>query len=197
MGTATSRAARLALGSLVLIGAAGCGAARQMPARSAKAGALATSIRAAAPPAGWHGLRITTGAVLFYPPGWKPARGDLGTATATLEGADRRLLGYLNITPQQGGETLANWSRFRVAHNAREGDREVKPEAISPRVRFRTGTGTCVRDRYTTVSGARYIELACLVEGRSATSVIVAASSPAAWDTVSPSLYRALSAMTT
>jgi len=195
MGTATCRAA--ALGSLVVIGAAGCGTARQLPSHSALTAAPSASIRAQAPPAGWHGSRIGSGAVLFYPPSWKRARGDAGTATATLEGAGRRLLGYLNITPQQADETLANWSRFRVSHNRREGEKEVTREAVLRQVRFRTGTGTCVRDRYTTASGARYIELACLVHGSAATSVIIAASPRANWSSVSPSLYRALSAMTT
>jgi hypothetical protein len=54
-----------------------------------------------------------------------------------------------------------------------------------------------VRDRYTTSSGARYIELACLVKGATATSVIVAASPPGALAQISPELYRALSAVTT
>jgi hypothetical protein len=142
-------------------------------------------------------LRTPSGATLYYPPDWAAARGDAGTATAVLRGPRRRLLGYLNVTPRQGEETLANWVRFRLEHNAREGDREVIEEAVARGVRFRTGAGTCVRDRYTTSSGARYIELACLVKGAATSSVIVAASPPRAWARVSPQLYQALSSLRT
>jgi hypothetical protein len=134
---------------------------------------------------------------MFYPSGWKPARGDAGTGTAVLEGPHGRLLGYLNVTPRQGDESLSNWAQFRAAHNAREGDREVKREASAQNVRFRTGTGSCVRDRYVTSSGASYIELACLVKGSTTTSVIVAATPPGDWAKLSAQLYRALSAFTT
>jgi hypothetical protein len=196
MGTATSEAAAAALAAIALTLSAGCGGAGQPARRATAAGASFAAVRAASPPAAWRPVRIPTGAVLFYPPTWRRAAGDAGTGTAVLEGAGRQLLGYLNITPQQSDETLSNWPRFRVAHNAEEGDRDVRSEASAEGVRFRTGIGTCVRDRYTTKSGARYIELACIVKG-TATSVIIAASPPEDWGRVSPVLYRALSAMTT
>jgi hypothetical protein len=107
------------------------------------------------------------------------------------------LLGYLNVTPREGEETLGNWASFRLEHNAREGDREVEEEAMARGVRFRAGTGTCVRDRYTTSTGAHYIELACLVRGTTTNSVIVAASPPRVWPRVSGELYAALSALRT
>lgn len=114
-----------------------------------------------------------------------------------LGGDGRHIVGYLNITPRQADEAAANWPSFRPAHNAAEGDRDVRSEAVARRVRFRAGSGSCVRDSYTTMSGPRYIELACLVQGARASTVIVAASPPADWSRISPLLYRALSAMTT
>jgi len=197
MGTATSRVAYAALAAAVLAGAGGCGSSGQASGGAPRARGGFARVLPAPPPATWHAFRIDSGAVLFYPPGWMRASGDPGTATATLSGAHGHLLGYLNLTPRQGGETLANWARFRVAHNVREGDRAVMSEASVSGIRFRTGTGTCVRDRYITTSGARYIELACLVKGAVASSVIVAASPPRAWTRVFPALYRALSALRT
>src|SRR6202035_3057154 len=149
------------------------------------------------PPANWAVARIGAGAALYYPPGWRLAAGDAGTATAVLTDARRQLVGYLNLTPRQGSETLSDWASFRVAPNVAEGDRDVKREAVAYGVGFRTGTATCVRDSYTTVSRARFIELACIVRGTRATSVIVGAAPPRAWALTSPLLYRAISAVVT
>ena len=123
--------------------------------------------------------------------------GDRGTATAVLTDDRRRIIGYLNATPRQGGETPAKWPSFRVRHNAAEGDRAVRSEASAHGVRFLSGTGSCVRDSYTTVSGARYVELACLVDGTRATTVIVAAAASVESMRLLPVLYRALSAFRT
>ncbi len=151
----------------------------------------------AAAPLAWGKAKITTGAVLFYPPGWRLIRGDRGTATAVTIDGEKRIAGYLNLTPRQSRETLADWTSFRVSHNAQEGDREVRREAARQDLRFRSGRGTCVRDSYTTVSHARYIELACLVMGSSATSVIVGAAPPQQWSRMSPLLERAIGALIT
>jgi len=53
--------------------------------------------------------------MLPYPPGWTPIKTDPGTASVALLGGGKRIDGYLNATPRQGNETLADWSRFR--HN--------------------------------------------------------------------------------
>jgi hypothetical protein len=134
---------------------------------------------------------------MSYPPRWHKIKGDAGTATAVLQNSHHDFLGYLNLTPRQGHETLANWRFFRVAHNAHEGDRSVKTLAASGRLRFRSGRGTCVRDAYATTTGARFIELACLVTGPKAPSVIVGAAPPHAWGRIAPSIERAISALTT
>jgi hypothetical protein len=154
-------------------------------------------LRPAPPPGNWQRMRIPSGATLPYPPGWTPLKGDVGTASAALTGPDRRIVGYLNLTPRQGGETLGNWASFRVHHNAEEGDRSVIRLASAAGLRFRTGRGACVRDSYHTVTGNRYIELACLVQGRRARTVVVAAATSAAWSRIAPLLERALSSLTT
>ncbi|HSO97615.1 MAG TPA: hypothetical protein VLP43_01580 [Solirubrobacteraceae bacterium] len=134
---------------------------------------------------------------MAYPPGWRPAAGDRGTATAVLRSPGGGFLGYLNITPRQGAETIRHWAAFRPAHNGAEGDRQVRRLASYPALRFRTGRGACVRDRYVTRTGARYIELACLVAGRHAATVIVGAAPPRVWARMAPQIERAISALTT
>jgi hypothetical protein len=95
--------------------------------------------------------------------------------------AGHRIVGYLNVTPQGGDETLANWASFRPAHNRQEGDRNVATIASANGLQFRGGHGSCVMDSYTTETDNRYIELACIVRGSSAATVIVAAAPPSLW----------------
>lgn len=207
MGTATSRAVAAGLGLLALA-SAGCGAGA--PARTSSAPSSAPAGKRArqsgvsfawlAPrpaPANWQTAKIATGAAFAYPRGWRRYPGDAGTATAVMLGPRGKIRGYLNLTPRQGEETLGTWASFRVRHNAEEGDREVRSEGVAEGLRFRDGRGSCVRDRYMTVTGARYIELACLVVGANASSVIVAAATPRSWPSLSPVLQRAISAVTT
>jgi hypothetical protein len=137
----------------------------------------------------WPTVRIASGAAISYPPGWRLIRGDPGTATAVLLHG-HRFVGYLNLTPRQGEETVANWRTFRPEHNVEEGDRDVRTlPTKSPR-------GTCVRDAYTTATGTRYIELACLVPGRHP-SVVVGAAPPSNWSAISPLLKRAIASVQT
>jgi hypothetical protein len=176
----------------------GCGGAGKYPRTAGSPPASAAiALQARPAPSGWSRVRIPSGAALYYPPGWQPVASDSGTASVALFGPARQILGYLNVTPRQAGETLAGWPSFRVAHNAREGDRRVAREAVARNVRFRSGPGTCVRDSYETASRAHYIELACIVQGEHAITVIVGAAPPSAWPAVSGRLYRALSALTT
>ena len=134
---------------------------------------------------------------MAYPPSWRRAAGDRGTATAVLLRRPQAFLGYLNITPRQSSETLSGWSSFRIKHNAEEGDRDVRPLAVAQGLHFRTGRGSCVRDSYTTGTGVRYVELACLVSGTRGSTVIVGAAPPANWSSVSPAIERAISALIT
>ncbi|HKN95254.1 MAG TPA: hypothetical protein VJU60_13045, partial [Thermoleophilaceae bacterium] len=150
-----------------------------------------------APPAGWARATLPSGkATLAYPAGWQSVKTDPGTVSAALMGPHGQIRGYLNATPQQGRETLANWARFRTAHNADEGDMNVVTEAAARGLRFRSGSGSCVIDRYAT-SSARYREIACLVRGSRASTVVVAAALPKDWSRLAPQLERAVSSFAT
>jgi hypothetical protein len=146
----------------------------------------------APPPTGWSLARIAGGATLAYPPRWRPIKTDPGTASVAHLGGDGRIDGFLNATPKQGSETLANWSRFRPDHNRHEGDRSVRLVASSGDSTFRTGRGSCVIDTYTT-SQARYREIACLVSGPGSSAVVVGAAPSALWDHQAATLQRAVS----
>jgi hypothetical protein len=125
------------------VGVTGCGGSQAGHHRGA--GPFAW-LRPAPPPTTWKVARIPRGSTLAYPPGWKPIKTDQGTATVALLGGGERIDGYLNATPKQGSETLANWSRFRVDHNRREGSRHVRLVASANDLRFRSGRGSCVID---------------------------------------------------
>jgi hypothetical protein len=145
----------------------------------------------ASPPAGWKVARSSGGA-LAYPPGWRPITTDPGTASVALLGGGDRIDGYLNATPKQGAETLANWSRFRPEHNLDEGGRSVHVIASASHLSFRSGPGSCVIDDYTT-SKATYREIACLVSGPRSSAVVVAAAPIALWEQQAATLERAVS----
>jgi hypothetical protein len=176
------------------LSAAGCGSAARDGGHTPHAFAW---LRPTQPPAGWKVARLPSGAAgLAYPTSWQPIRTDPGTVSAALLGPHGRIDGYLNATPQSGSETLANWSRFRPAHNREEGDRGVVTEAAATRLRFPAGTGSCVVDHYATVS-ARYREIACIVHGSRATTVVVAAARPKDWARLAPSLRRSIASFST
>lgn len=213
MGTATSRPARLEVGAsalallLATLALAGCGSGGGS-AKSAAAGTNLSTVSTvstasggtafawltpSAPPSGWSRARIADGAVLYLPPGWAREHGDPGTATAVLTDTHGHVLGYLNATPHQGNESLASWDSFRLHHNAEEGDRAVHKEAAATDLRFPSGRGSCVKDRYRTISKAQYIEIACLVPGANTSAVIVAAATPESFSELAPVLERAVS----
>lgn len=193
--------------AIALIALAGCGGSAHRDssgAEHASAGAgrqpngdALLALAAARAPAGWQTTRIASGAVLFFPPGWHLVHSDRGTVTAITSGAGGRIAGYLNLTPRQSSESLADWAEFRVAHNVAEGEREVRREGTRSNVPFPSGVGTCVRDSYLTSIGVRYIELACLVRGTRDSSVIVGAAPPGSWGALAPSLATAISALRT
>ena len=107
-------------------------------------------------------------------------------------GGGERIEGYLNATPKQGSETLADWSRFRDDHNAGEGSRDVRLVASANDLSFRSGRGSCVIDSYTTPKAA-YREIACLVAGQSSSAVVVAAAPAELWHDQAATLQRAVS----
>jgi hypothetical protein len=193
MATSSRLLPGLALAAALAV--ASCGGATGGGGHS-PAGAFAW-LRPAQPPSGWKVARLPSGAAdLAYPPGWRPIRTDPGTISAALLGPHGRIRGYLNATPQSGAETLTNWSRFRPAHNHEEGDRSVVTDTTATHLRFRAGTGSCVVDHYATVS-ARYREIACIVRGSRATTVVVAAARPQDWARLAPALRRSVASFST
>jgi hypothetical protein len=198
MGTGTSRrglgfagafgfAFTVGLASTVL-GLAGCG--------TSQSGAFGW-LHPQPPPTEWKVAQIPSGLEFAYPRSWQLQHGDPGTATAALIANDGRFLGYLNLTPRQGAETLANWASFRIAHNADEGDRSVRRLAAATGLRFRTGQGSCVKDSYYTTIGARFVEIACLVSGSSGESVVVGAAPPRRWSQASAVIERSIEGVRT
>jgi hypothetical protein len=195
VGRATATAiSRLLAGAIVItslaLAAAGCGGKASSGSKAAFAW-----LSARPAPAGWLTARSPSGAAMSYPRGWKTVVGDRGTVTVALLRGHSRYLGYLNLTPRQGAETLVNWSRFRVEHNRDEGDRDVTMLAAASRRPFGKARASCVKDSYATSAGAHYIEIACLASGPRGSVVIVGASPPGAWGRISPELERAISTL--
>ena len=157
----------------------------------------AVHVLAAKPaPAGWHEARLAGGgAVLAYPPAMPPVSGDRGAASAAQLSASGIYLMYINATPKQGAETLADWPKFRLDHLTEDDASTARQLAVSRGVRFLGGTGTCVIDAYVTkVKAHHYTELACFVHGKTSSSVIIAAAPTASWATASGVLMRAVAA---
>jgi hypothetical protein len=148
-------------------------------------------------PPGWKLARLPSGAATFaYPRTWRPIRTDPGTASVALLGHMRSIRGYLNLTPHQGAETLANWPSFRIEHLGDEGSTDVRLIASAHGLSFRSGHGTCVIDSYRT-SRARYREIACLVAGARTSSVIVGAAPSKTWAQQAKTLKRAIASLRT
>lgn len=83
-----------------------------------------------------------------------------------------------------------------MLHNEAEGNRDVHLVAAARNVRFAHLSAACVQDSYTTSTGARYMEVACLFGGRRP-SVVVAAAPPSRWRLQAQTLERAVSATAT
>jgi hypothetical protein len=149
-------------------------------------------------PEGWASSQLPgSPARLPVPPGWRREDGDAGTATEALRSSSGRFAGYLNATPRQGAESPRNWAEFRVDHNREEGDRDVRLLASATHLRFRSATGSCVLDSYLTESGSRYREVACIVTGPGATTVIVGAAPPDRWPAQAATIEQAVDSFTT
>ena len=152
----------------------------------------------ASAPAGWQRLTLPNGtAVLYFPPSMRRVSGDRDAVSVARLGPDGKFLLYLNATPRQGEETLRNWSSYRLRVLTGDDASRATLDGAAVNQRFRGGTGSCVVDNYVTrVDAHRYTELACLVQGRSGASVIVAAAPTALWPTARALLAQAVSAYT-
>jgi len=147
-------------------------------------------------PSGWHFVFLPDrGAVLAFPPSMHRVQGDRGTVSAAEFGHLGSYLLYLNATPKQGHETLRDWVQFRIDHVAEEQHTTPRLLAASHGVRFLGGTGTCVIDTYVTkVKSNHYTEVACYVQGKTSSSVIIGAAPAADWARASGQLMRAVAA---
>ena len=188
---ARCRVSGAGVAAVVTVAAAGCGsgASGQHPVASvapkpASAGGL---------PAGWRTARLASGATLPYPPGWSEIHSDPGSASAVLYGAGGAIRAYLNATPADPNEHFAGWARFRVHHDAAEGDRHVKLISTQTNVAVGAQRGSCVVDQYMTTRTS-YRELACLLSpaGGGTRIVLVAAAQPNAWASQQSTLKFAL-----
>src|ERR1700722_1994699 len=137
-----------------------------------------------------------------------PAQPDCGAVLPTLTAAGRRRQGrrvrrpvqprrrfrlYLNATPRQGTEHLPHWAAFRLMLLRSDDAASAHEVDAAEGVKFRGGTGSCVIDDYVTrIGGHRYEEIACLVQGRTSASVIVAAAPSPMWARAPPLLFRAV-----
>jgi hypothetical protein len=149
------------------------------------------------PPRGWKLARLPSGAATFaYPRTWRPIRSDPGTASVALIGHGGSIRGYLNATPRQGTETLANWPSFRIQHLREEHSTDVRLIASAQRLAFRSGQGSCVIDSYRT-SRARYREIACLVAGTHTSSVVLGAAPSKTWAQQAGTIKRAIASLRT
>jgi hypothetical protein len=149
------------------------------------------------PPHGWKLARLPSGAAtIAYPSTWRPIQTDPGTASVALIGHDGSIRGYLNATPHQGAETLANWPSFRIQHLREEHSTDVRLIASAQRLTFRSGQGSCVIDSYRT-SRARYREIACLVAGNRTSSVVLGAAPSKTWAQQAGTIERAIASVRT
>ena len=118
--------------------------------------------------------------MLSYPPSLRPLAGDKVAVSAARLSPGGAFQLYLNATPRQGTERLRNWAAFRLKLLRADDAASAHQDAAAQGVKFRGGTGSCVIDDYLTRIGAHhYQEIACLVQGHTSASVIVAAA-PAA-----------------
>ncbi|MGE5285710.1 MAG: hypothetical protein ACM3ML_00600 [Micromonosporaceae bacterium] len=149
-----------------------------------------------AAPAGWSHLALPNGtAVLSYPPTTHPVAGDRDAVSVAERGRGGAIVLYLNATPRQSDESLRNWATFRLSRLTADDASSAHKDSAATGVKFRGGTGSCVMDDYITRVGAHhYQEIACLVQGRTGASVIVAAALAAQWKQARPVLQQAVAA---
>jgi hypothetical protein len=188
----TARRGRYVLAAIAAIAATVVAFA--LPGRSP--GQAFPALHPAAAPAGWPHAALPNGtAVLSYPPSLRPIAGDSDAVSVARLGPGGAFQLYLNATPRQGSERLQGWAAFRLRLLRSDDAASARPDAAAERVQFRGGTGSCVIDDYVTrIGGHHYEEVACLVQGRTSASVIVAAAPAARWARARPLLFRVVAA---
>ena len=166
-----------------------------VPSRPVPSRGFPTLIPAPAPVT-WRQLALPDGtAVMSYPPSLQPITGDNDAVSVARRSPAGAYLLYLNATPRLGTENSRNWAAARLQNLRAEHATSARQDAAASGVTFLGGTGSCVVDDYVTKIGAHhYEELACLVQGRTGASVIVAAAPTAQWTQAAPLLEQAVAA---
>ena len=194
MTASTARRSRYALAAIAALVALAITVVFTLPGRSP--GRAFPALVPAAAPALWPHLTLPNGTgVLSYPPSLHPLAGDKDAVSAARLGPGGAFQLYLNATPRQGAERLRHWSAFRLTLLRSDDAASAHEVSAAEDVRFRGGTGSCVIDAYVTrIGGHHYQEIACLVQGHTSASVIVAAAPAATWAQARPLLFQAVGA---
>jgi hypothetical protein len=211
---------RLSLGSVigigsavVLLAAAGIGLAQRPTSKAQAVGGTKPStghlqaassstlgsfgwLTSTTPPTSWAKITVPSGVgTLSSPPGFRTVHGDPGTLSVALLNSVGTYLGYLNVTPHQGDETLQNWTAFRLTHLLDDDAVSVHEDTAVQSVRIAGAVRSCVIDNYvTTVGHHHFHEVACDVTSGSVSSVVVAATPSADPAHVWTELERAVAA---
>jgi large exoprotein involved in heme utilization and adhesion len=159
------------------VGATKASTAHSESASSATLGSFGW-LASTAPPATWARLTVPSGlGTLSSPPGFRTVDGDPGTLSLALRNSAGTYLGYLNVTPHQGHETLRDWAAFRLSHLLDDDAVFVHEDAMVQSVATATAMRSCVTDDYVTTIGHHHFhEVACYVTSGSVSSVVVAAT---------------------
>jgi hypothetical protein len=159
------------------VGATGASMGHLRSASSTTLGAFSW-LASTTPPATWARLTVASGlGALSSPPGFRTVDGDPGTLSVALRNSAGTYLGYLNVTPHQGHETLMDWAAFRLSHLLGDDAISVHEDATVHSVRTAAALRSCVIDDYvTTIGHHRFHEVACYVTSGSVSSVVVAAT---------------------
>jgi len=199
-----ARRYRGALGAcLVLVACGGSHSARSGPPQAASrptgpSGDVAAFhwLRPSPPPPGWHTRSLQGGhATLAYPSEFTPISGDFASFSVAVH-RGRHYHAFLSIAPQQRDERPAGWAAIRLQFDRREGGTHIATRASAEGLPFRGGPGSCVIDDYNSRVGGRYREIACIVAGPHATTVVVGASALGEWRKRARVLERAVSSFT-
>jgi hypothetical protein len=159
------------------VGATKAGTAHSEPASRATLGSFSW-LASTTPPATWARLALPSGlGTLSSPPGFRTVDGDPGTLSVALRNSAGTYLGYLNVTPHQGDETLQDWAAFRLSHLLGDDAVSVHEDATVQSVPTAAAVRSCVSDDYVTTIGHHHFhEVACYVASGSVSSVVVAAT---------------------
>ncbi len=159
------------------VGATKVSSAHSESANSATLGSFGW-LASTTPPAPWARLTLPPGlGTLSSPPGFHTVEGDPGTLSVALRNSPATYLGYLNLTPRQGHETLQNWAAFRLSHLLGDDVVSVHEDGTVQSVGTAAAVRSCVTDDYVTTIGHHHFhEVACYVTSGSVRSVVVAAT---------------------